>query len=224
MIENFLTIPDAPDYEINSAFVVRNKKTGYIRKPSRKNYSKLIYYTLHSPVTPSGFINRTGLALRRQAVAAAHKNTFAPIPSVNGKYEIDIVGNVRNARTKKRIKPNCRDVYSMYIDGKRWVYASRNNLLWEVHGQYKKGSRPVAVWAEHSTGKFFFQSCTDCARFLLDKLYYSPYTLRTYLWARKPAFAGWSFTYVDADPVDVKWRCHSLNALARRQQKAGIPA
>lgn len=221
MKENFLTIPDAPDYEINSKLVVRNKKTGHIMTPCRrKSYSKCGYYTLRSPVVPRGFISRTDVSLRRQAVAAVKNDTFEPIPSVDGKYEIDIKGNVRNAHTKKRLKPNCKDVYSMYdATGKKFVYAARNNLLWEVHGVYKKGWAVVAVRAEFQNRRYTFENCAECARFLLDKLPLALNTIQCYLWRRKPAIGDWHFTYVETQNPDITWDSRGLSSLARRQIK-----
>lgn len=218
-ISEWLTIPDAPDYEINGKLVVRNKKTGHVLKGCKKSYGKFLYYALRSPVAPRGAISRTSVALRRQAVDATRPTSFEPIPSLGGKYEVDIKGNVRNARTKKRLKPNCKDVYSMHVGGNKFFFASRNNLLWEVHGIYKKGSAPVGVRAEYKNQRYTFTTCAECARFLLGKLHYSLHTLQCYLWKRKPAFAGWSFTYIEAPTPDIEWDNRGLNRCARRNLK-----
>lgn len=217
-LKGFLTIPDAPDYEIDEKFICRNKTTGHIMTPAKRTKTSS-YYRLQTSAVPSGSIYRTAVALRRQAVAAIQEDTFEPIPSVNGKYEIDQLGNVRNARTKKRLKPNCKDTYSMHVGGNKFVHASRNNLLWEVHGRHKKGSAPVAVRAVYRNQVFSFKSCAECARFLLGKLYYALHTLQCYLWKRKPEFAGWKFTYIEPMTDDVTWNSRRLNSIAHHDQK-----
>lgn len=99
MRENFLTIPDAPDYEINSDLVVRNKTTGRVLKPIVKDGNA--YYRL----TLGGAKFRTAKTFRRQAVDAVGNSIFEPIPSTGGRYEINNAGIVRNALTKKKLKP-----------------------------------------------------------------------------------------------------------------------
>ena len=215
----FLTIPDAPNYEINGKFVVRNKKTGRLLRPAVRIGTTKTYYWLPSNATPSGYIKRTAIALRRQAVLAVLNESFEPIPSVCGKYEIDTSGNVRNVRTKKAIKPNIKGVYTLWDDAGKPMYRSRNSLLWEVHGKIKVGCVRVEVRAEYQNKRYKFASCAECARFLLGKLHYSLNTLQCYLWARKSSFAGWNFSYFSSLPVDIKRHNDGLGKQARRQKK-----
>lgn len=63
MKNNFLPIPDAPNYEVNSQGLVRNIRTGKILKPYKcKNHS------VPSIHIPKYNIRWTAESLRRQAV------------------------------------------------------------------------------------------------------------------------------------------------------------
>lgn len=214
----WLTIPDAPDYEINGELICRNKNTGktVTMYTAPGNHP---YYRLPSQAVPKGWLFRTPVSLRRQALAAAEDENFSPIPSLGDKYEINPQGVVRNARTKKTLKPSVHDVYSFYDTDGVIVYHSKASLLWEVHGIIKTAWKKQAVRAEHNNKIYSFPTCAECARFLKTKLYYSLHTLQCYLWKRKPSFAGWTFTYIDEFPAEVKWNSRALNSLAQRQAK-----
>lgn len=59
---------------------------------------------------------------------------FLPIPSLNGKYEIDKGGNVRNSKTKKlKVMKAGSTSYHLKID-KRSFWRCRTALLAEVFG------------------------------------------------------------------------------------------
>lgn len=219
--KTFLTIPDAPNYEINGDYVIRNKKTGYILRPCNRTDSKTAtkFYRLSTDVVPLGTIFRSDIAYRRQAVIAAGKESFEPIPSVSGKYEISQTGTVRNVRTKKAVKPNIKGVFTLWNAANDPVYRSRNSLLWEVYGKVKAGSAPIEVHAEHQNKRYTFASCAECARFLLGKIPFALNTIQCYLWKKKPSFAGWNFFYVNQLAADIPWDSKGLNKLARRDKK-----
>ena len=101
MKNNFLPIPDAPGYEVNSQGFVRNIRTGKILKANNvggKKKTPLIYI-------PKYHIRRTGESLRRQAVVFHKENgkniSWLEIPNFGGLYEINRRGIVRNSQTKK---------------------------------------------------------------------------------------------------------------------------
>lgn len=217
MKENFLTIPDAPNYEINSQLVCRNKRTGKVLKlhvvPKRRSY-----YSLRPPGWKHT-LKRAPETLHRQAVEAVKpKLKFEPIPSLGGRYEIDTRGVVRNALTKKTIKPVRGCIY-VYKDGKLNSHSVKS-LLWEVHGIIKtRRCKPIPCYVENQNQKLFFKSLSACARFLAPKLFYAEKTVAHWLWRRDPTAGEWEITYVDEYPAEVKWNMHGLVALARRQQK-----
>lgn len=114
MKNDFLLIPDAPAYEINSELCVRNVKTGRFLKPWCHCYTKKFYVRL--TVTPDGrTLSRQPRELRRQAVMSIGKgNFFLPIPSTNGRYEINPRGILRNVRTRRIIKSNSHNMVTLY--------------------------------------------------------------------------------------------------------------
>jgi len=217
MRDNFLTIPDAPNYEINSQLIVRNKITGYILKPYTRSSGKSYYQLAQNTVTGKA-INRQPESLLNQARIALMTSTFATLLSPFDSYEVDPKGRCRNRRTKKLLRCRNGNRYTLFNTFTHKPHSrSVNDLVWEAHGKKRKGFRPIPVWAENPSGKFFFPNCAACARFLLDKLHYSLHTLSDYLWRRKPSIADWKFSYVDDD--EPLWNKHALNSEARRQKR-----
>lgn len=220
MKENFLTIPDAPNYEINSQLVCRNKRTGKVLKlhvvPKRR-----IYYSLRPPGWKHT-LKRSPKTLRRQTVEVAKpKLKFEPIPSLGGRYEIDTRGVVRNTATKQVLKRkghgHCVEVH--FGEGK-YVMRAVVDLLWEVHGIIKpRRFRPAPCYAENIRGKRFFPHLKACARFLAPKCNRAVRTIYCYLCERRSLIGEWKITYVDQNPAEVDWNMHDLGTLARRQQK-----
>lgn len=192
----FLTIPFATDYEINAKLVCRRKSTGYTLKLLKRTDGSRYYALFDDGGRRRNFIPKS---LWRLTVDATKPNTFEPIPSLNGKYEIDTRGNVRNARTKRRLKVSRSNMVTLYIDANHIVCRSIPDLLWEVHGKPKKGFRPRPCSAENVQGKWFFKSSQACARFLLGKTKYTLQSLQCYLWRRKPIIDGWTIRYFDED-------------------------
>lgn len=213
----WLTIPDAPNYEINSDLQVRNKITGRFLKLSIKKRGAN-YYQLWQNTVTGKVIARKPESLLMQARAALAVTNFAPLLPPFDLYEVDKRGRCRNRLTKKLLQCRNSNQYSLHNQlTKKTCSRSVNDLLWETHGQKKSGFRRVPVWAEHPSGKFYFTTCIACARFLKDILHYSLQTLITYFKKRKPTIGDWKFTYlVDDEP---QWNKHALNSEARRQKR-----
>jgi len=191
------TIPDAPNYEINSKLVCRNKKTGKVLSQCN-NQCGGKYYSLYV-VGQKACIKRSPECLLAQARAAALVDTFEPIPSLDNKYEISITGKVRNVKTKLPIKVN-RGTALFYLKGKI-IGISVNSLLWEVHGIIKSKRMHCPCVAENNSGRKFFESMLACARFLAPKIYLSLGTLTNYYFSnRRTEIYGWHITYLDKDP------------------------
>ena len=218
MIENFLTIPAAPNYEINRRLVCRNKKTGYVLKRHKdKNGSD--YYSVR---TPAGKIYcRSPKFLWRVAKVAAKEDTFEPIPSLGYRYEINTYGAVRNARTKQILKTKRNGkCISLQIGTGKYFCRAIADLLWEVHGQIiKRRFRPQPCSAENSHGKYFFRTMKDCAHFLAPKLFLSVGVVNTRLNKRIESIGDWKITYLDEFPAEVEWNSRGLSGLAHRQAK-----
>ena len=192
--EDFLTIPDAPDYEINSELVVRNKATGHVLKPIIKNGNA--YYRL----TLGGVKFRTAKTFRRQAAEAVTNSTFEPIPSTGNHYEINVTGIIRNALTKKKLKPYNKSV-RFFVGHNQCIYASINSLLWEVFGRIPKKKTKISCTVENAHGKHFFPHMVAAAKFLAPKIYLTVGTLKNYFYQRRTEIYGWKITYFDK-PTD----------------------
>ena len=120
------------------------------------------------------------------------QNTFLPIPSLDNLYEINMLGEVRNAQTKKIVQP----YYQFFAYGKH-TYRALTSLLWEVHGfrpkKYALKNLPVSAKKENE--KYFFQSYSECAKFIAKRENYSvsaPYNL---LRQKRKEIFGWKINY-----------------------------
>lgn len=195
MKDDWLTIPDAPNYEINSQLICRNKKTGHILKKSVRLDGAVLYQLTSAPKV----VIRSPKTLRAQAVATTLKQTYIPIPSLGGKYEINSSGTVRNAQTKCLLKKQDNAVLLFF--NHQNLRRNIDELLWEVHGIIKKKrfSRTIPVAAENQHGKHFFPNMNACALFLAPKVFYTVNTVLTYLSSRKDFISDWKITYLDDD-------------------------
>ncbi len=197
MIENFLTIPAAPNYEINSRLVVRNKKTGRILTPS-KNLTVCVRVDGKTRT----FLLKT---IREQALAAVETVKFYPIPSTGNKYEMNRNGKVRNAKTKRVLKTtDGGNVVHLAYGGKGYAI-SITMLKWEVFGitPSKSAQTPKPLSVSKGNRRFFFDTKAACARFLAAELTYSTAGILYYLSANKNWIHGWTVKYFD-EPLEIR--------------------
>lgn len=224
MKDDFLPIPDAPNYEINSELICRNTKTDYIMTPFQpKHYKNFVYRLDCLENRRRKQILRTAKTLRAQAVAAVTYSTFEPIPSLGSRYEVNQRGTIRNTNTKKILK---RKKYNLVtVDNNVGVSITRNfnTYLWEVLGYYRKPKwQRVKCSAENDFGKHFFDSLTDCANFLAPKIYFTADSIRShFLVRRRTEVHGWKITYYEEDPSVDNWNRQALGFEALRMQKLG---
>lgn len=194
MANTWLTIPCAPNYEIDSYLRVRVKKTGQLLKlqvvPRRRSY-----YSLRDKSHPYT-IKRSPRTLRAQAEEAVKpKTSFVPIPSLGGKYEINIHGKVRNAFSKLIIKPFEGRV--VVFDGKKYTNRSVKDLLWEVHGkEYRPRLRACPCVASTSCFRKKFPTLAACAQFIAPQVYRTVGTVREHLHKREQNVFGFDITYL----------------------------
>lgn len=195
MRENFLTIPDFPNYEINSALVVRNKKTGYLLKPIYRYNKK--YYLLCKNGKNSYCSAKN---LRAQALAAVSTNIWVPVPSLDFKYEFCQAagGKLRNAKTKQLIQEIRKGHFHSTINNHK-LYVSVTKLRWELFGILPPAtsSFPRQCILSKNRQRFFFDSFSAAARFLADKFSYSVRHYRTFFTKREPVICGWRVNYLD---------------------------
>ena len=199
MKNNFLPIPDAPGYEVNSQGFVRNIRTGKILKPNdicgRKKTP-----AIH---IPKYHIRRTAESLRRQAVVFHKENgkniSWLEIPNFGGLYEINNRGVVRNTHTKKIKKTrlcNGTECVMLILKGKS-VSRGINSLLWEVHGiiRQKQHPRICSVTIEKENERRYFEKQKDCIEFLSQREFYSKDYVRKKLNNRVEKFCEWKIFY-----------------------------
>lgn len=197
MKNDFLPIPDAPNYEINSQLIVRNKTTGRILK-TRPRYNTVTLCCNKKRFTS------TVASIRRKAIAAKEGGSWLPVPSLNNLYELNEKGLLRNARTKHLIKMRRGKIFGVKINGKKYN-VSQKSLLWEVHGILpKKILTPISVTVEFNGEKIEFKSLYALSKFLTHKIYRSEQDLRRQFSRRVAEIAGWKITYhLSQDLTDV---------------------
>lgn len=219
MKNDWLTIPDAPNYEINSELICRNRRTKKLLKIFRdsKNFR---YYSLRRKDI-SYTIKRSPRTLRNQAEAAVKYSSFEPLPSFNGTYEMNQYGILRNSKSKQIIKLNHSGKgYNLRTLAGEYTTVSTAALLWESHGIIRKRRfRPCPCTIERDGQRFSFPHMNACARFLAPMVYFTAGYIAQHLNRRDPVVFGWQVTYHDDYLSDVKWNAAALSALAKRQAK-----
>lgn len=201
MKDDFLTIPDAPNYEINSELVVRNKSTGYILKPfflrGQKRY-QLCFGNIS--------IIRLAETFLTQAKSSNSKvdSCWEKVPSLNNLYEINLQGELRNIKSKRLLKLKRNGCYETKINQKS-ICVSKKDLLWEVHGIIERKNAPLAVIAIKNKVAYKFDSLSQCARFLAPKVNYSIGNLLYKLsGCRVEKICDWEIFYQDDKIEEVK--------------------
>ncbi len=131
------------------------------------------------------------------------KQGFQPIPSTGGKYEINKVGEVRNAKTQRLLTPYKRAkkktaYYGLRLNGKLKTH-TRRQMLFEVFGTLPptpKGGKPVGITAVKGNVRKVFPSLRAAARFLAVELSYSPSYILKMLGKKRPEKLGdWEIMY-----------------------------
>lgn len=123
---------------------------------------------------------------------------FRPIPSLNGKYEINPSGTVRNAKTKYTLTihtpVNLRHVKISVNGSSRWFGVDK--LLQEVFGT-PLPARPAALpcTIEKDGETHYFDSFTACAMFLASYGPMSMHGVRGSLSKRRLHINGWNVQY-----------------------------
>lgn len=135
---------------------------------------------------------------------------YLPIPSLNYKYEIDERGKVRNAETKKNLKPVPRKnrkvkTVRVMFEGHR-KECSVQQLLWEVHGKMPKlkRRRQIAVTVCNADFRYFFSSLNQAAIFLSSKVHYTKEWINWHFAKRIKEIFGWKIYYHEAEKRKIR--------------------
>jgi len=214
----WLTIPDAPKYEINTRLQVRNKKTGRFLKQSHRQGIRCNPNTVCYRMTGKNGqdIFRSAEVLRRQAIAAVTPNKFLPVPSLQNLYEVNKQGVCRSVRLLKPRK-YCNGKYAFVINGKA-ITRSKADLVFEVFGKILKGARlKLPVILSKGNKRLHFNNKKEAAEFLAPIIFLSVKTVHYHLTQYKSEIDGWQVTYVNRDYDGYK---KELNRNAHRDKRA----
>ncbi|MBQ7704495.1 MAG: hypothetical protein IJT73_03575 [Selenomonadaceae bacterium] len=191
-ISTYLTIPYAPNYEINGKLNVRNKKRG----KKLKNQKGVVNL----------FVNGKKMvrSLRQLYMAAIDgyydvydNNQWSPCSLLKGRYEINGKGELRNVKTKYKLKLGKDRRYTVRIDGQQ-ICILLQDLLLDVFGIIYKKARnaPRAVILRKDSFAQYFTSLNAAAHWLSNKIHYAPNTLRTYMSKKQKELFGWQIEYL----------------------------
>lgn len=160
-----MTIPDAPDYEINSNLIIRQKSTGRIIKSKK-----------------------------------CRMNRWEKVPSLQNRFELSIKGELRNVKTKRRLKLINHNRFCGYvvgIDGRN-VNVTLRSLMFEIHGvEYYAHNAPIECYATKDGVGKKFETLAALAKFLAGKSGAKIESVSRYL-RRKPrpqSYRGWKLSY-----------------------------
>lgn len=186
-------------YEIDKDGNVRNAKTKRIKALKAGTTSYHFWF------------NNSHVWICRAALLAevfGNPEKFQLIPSVNGKYEINQKGVVRNTKTKKVMTPRklraCMAV-DLYFEGRPKSY-SVPQLLWEVYGIIpKRTNKPaIPVYLSKDGRNVYFPSIYKAAFFLAENLYYTVDAMAKRLHKRQPEIFGWKVFYREPGKRTIK--------------------
>lgn len=194
----FFTIPDAPNYEINGYFKIRNKKTGRMLKGSKYKSGACLV----SVKRDGKSVKRKPSTFYRQAKEYfLGDDDWAPVTSLQKKYELNWGGQLRNAKTKRLLKsqPHGGTVgYRLYLNKKR-EWHSQKALLNEVFDRkLKRKCQPVPCIVSKGAVAKYFGSMASAAKFLSKQVYCCTTNIRKQLGKRQEEIFAWKITYLGA--------------------------
>lgn len=189
-------------YEIDEKGVVRNARTKRIKSVGKGTsyhfwFNKSDHWICHDALMAEVFDKL---------------DDFLPIPSLDNKYEINNRGTVRNAKTKKRLKPfalhKCKMV-SLFFEEKRKHY-SVNQLLWEVFGKVpKRTNKPaITVYLSKDGRNLYFPSIYKASIFLAENLFLTADAMDKRLRKRQSEIHGWKIFYREPEERVIKYIKH----------------
>ena len=218
---SWLTIPNAPEYEISPDLQVRNKITGHILRTCKKRlWQKYEYYQLYTKGTR---ISRTGKSLRRQAEAAALAelgDDWYPVPSLNNRYEFNDKNQLRITETKQLMHLYPKNLYHVHTATGR-KYISIANLRWEVFGEIPPfGShvrKPVIISKGRTT--LHFDCHKHAAQFIAKEQFYSLSSIARFFKSRQTQIFGWTINYLENEMTNVGNYLRGMQKTDYRQAK-----
>lgn len=199
---DWLTIPDAPNYEINSALQVRNKKTGKLLKPQNHALSREIFYR---PFGAEKQLFKTAVMFRRQAEAAVSTQEWYPVPSLDNLYEFNQQNLLRNSLTKRQLtRLKNQNAYCVWRNGHR-LTVNIASLRWEIFGELpsreSKILRPIIISKNKTT--LYYNNHKSAAKTIAVTSCYAVGTIANLLVARQPEIFGWHINYLEDEITEI---------------------
>lgn len=213
MTEDFHTIPNFPNYEINRLGVVRNKTNGYNLKVRRNGNCRDT--TLYKDGRPHDISVEKLLRLVFRKGISTGKT--APIPGFPD-YVISCAGVVWSNLSHKKLVQVNGSVSLVNPRTKQRRKFAVNNLLFLVFGKIRSKFLPTPVTLCRKGRQIYFETKTQAARWLAETCYYSAATMADYLGDRRPVICGWQVNYFDDEKLHVP-TTKKINTLAKKQRK-----
>lgn len=216
----WLTIPDAPNYEINSALQVRNKTTGYMMKLHNVPECVSPCYQVRAN---NKYILRTAQSFRRQAEDAVSTREWYPVPSLNNLYEFNQQNQLRNAATKKLLtKQKGNEGYCIHLRSPNKNFSvSITKLRWEVFGELPPRMtgihKPVIISKDRTTR--YCDSFMDAAKLIANAEFYSVAQIQSLLKKRRTEIYGWTINYLENEITQVGEYLKGMQTKDPRQAK-----
>lgn len=214
----WLTIPDAPNYEISPDLRVRNKKTKHILQ-GMICYGKRLYL-LRADGKP---FKRNADTLRRQSEAAALVelgDEWYPVPSLDNRYEFNDKNQLRITKTKHLMRFYSKNLYHVCTATGR-KYISIANLRWEVFGEIPPFNshvkKPVIISKGLTTR--YFDNRLSAAKFIAATEFYSPNFIRQLFVQRQTQIYGWTINYLEDETTQVGGYLKGMQTKDPRQAK-----
>lgn len=198
--KSFITIPDAPNYEINGYFKIRNKKTGrFVKGRSKHNANErgsVLITDINKRQRSFGVIK-----LYRRAVAAAFNEDgeWALIGIVNNLYEMNLDGVVRNVETKKILKPQegrGGKYYNLRFGGKTTRVCLKRLFNSAFDMEYKLRPQKIPVLVRKDGLVYYFETIRAASQFLASKVFYIPHSIGRLMGRREKNIYGYEITYL----------------------------
>lgn len=195
---DFLTIPEAPNYEINGLLKVRNKTTGKLLKGwiEKKSKARHVFLTFKYKKYRGRIFRVDGLY--QKALAAWNRRDWYPIPMLGDRYELNYDWQVRNAKTGQILKPTIAYGnlhYFFRINGKLKNFLLSTLVNNAFRTGIKRKKRRVGVRIQREGKAYFFYSLRACGKFLANHVAYTPDVIKNKLCKRPKELFGWLIKY-----------------------------
>lgn len=126
---------------------------------------------------------------------------WKPVPSLLNLYELSSDGRLRNAKTKRLIKPADRIAFSVTING-RTIRVNRQRLLYNLFGipiTDVRLSNAITCVIEKDGDSIKFGTINAASDFIEQehRKYGKGYRVKWHLWHREPVVFGFNVSYFD---------------------------